>query len=172
MAALVLAVAAGACGAGGDRGDGSDTGADSDRARSGASRPACGPVVEEPLDARSTTHLLPSAPEPTYLADPPTSGPHVAGPVPTGVRTEPLPRPVQVAVLEKGGVVVQHRGLPDTERRRLEALAGEEVVVAPQPALPAPVVATAWRHRLECRSAAVAPLEGFIDAHRGQGPRP
>lgn len=104
------------------------------------------------------------------MADPPTSGAHLAGATPSGVQSQPLPRPVQVAVLEEGGVLVQHRGLHDRDRRRVERLAGGGVVVAPNPELPAPVVATAWRHRLECRSVDLEALEAFIARHRGRGP--
>ncbi len=133
-------------------------------------RTTCGPAVEDPLDPGSTRHLLPGAPEPRYATDPPTSGPHAGGPLPTGAQRNPLPRPVQVGVLETGAVLVQHRGVSGDERRRLEGLAGEKVVVAPNPSLPAPVVATAWRHRLECRGLDMAALRAFI-AQRGGSER-
>lgn len=155
-AAVALAAAvAGGCGDGGD----------------GRPNPVgdCAGVVTEPLDPRSTQHLLPGAPEPVYPSDPPTSGPHLATPdVPRGAQREPVPRPLQVTVLEEGGVMIQHRDLTPRQRAGLEALAGPDVVVAPAPDLPAPVVATAWRHRLECRAVAVPALEDFVAAHRGK----
>ena len=151
LLALLAVVAIGACG-----GDGA-------KATS-----TCGPAVEEPLDPGSTRHLLPGAPEPRYLGDPPTSGPHVSGPPPTGVQHQPLAPPVQVGVLESGGVLVQHRGVSEGERRQLEALAGDKVVVAPNPSLAVPVVATAWQHRLECRGPDPAALRAFIAQH-GRG---
>ncbi|HEX2038561.1 MAG TPA: EamA family transporter [Acidimicrobiales bacterium] len=125
---------------------------------------ACGAAVREPLDPAATRHVLPGAPEPTYATDPPTSGPHQAGPSPTGVVDEPLPRPVQVAVLEQGGVVVQYREAGD--RAALAPLGGERVVVAPNPALPVRVVATAWRQKLACTSLDVDTLRAFIAAPR------
>ncbi|MDP9389154.1 MAG: DUF3105 domain-containing protein, partial [Actinomycetota bacterium] len=132
---------------------------------------ACGPVTREPLDPGSTRHVLPGAPEPTYTAgDPPTSGPHLAGGAVRGVQAEPLPRPVQVAVLEEGGVVIHHRGLSEADRRAVEALAGDDVVVAPHPALATAVVATAWGHRLVCQRVDVAALEAFVADRRGRGP--
>ncbi|MFP5377662.1 MAG: EamA family transporter [Acidimicrobiia bacterium] len=161
VAAAVLALLLlGGCGAGGD-GGGAPAAA------------ACGPEVEEALDPGSVQHVLPGAPEPSYATDPPTSGPHLAGGAVSGVQPAPLARPVQVAVLEEGGVVVQHDGLDGAGRARLEALAGDDVAVAPNPDLPAPVVATAWQHRLECAGAgpaAVEAVEDFVARHRGGGP--
>lgn len=130
---------------------------------------ACGPVVEEPLDPGSTHHLLPGAPETVYVTDPPTSGPHRTGGLPTGAVDEPVPRVVQVGVLEGGGVVVQYRDPAD--RGALVALAGERVVVAPNPTLPRRVIATAWRHKLTC-TGGVDPvaLRRFIEGQAGRGP--
>jgi hypothetical protein len=66
-------------------------------------------------------------------------------------------------------VVVQHHGLADRDRARVEALAdGQAVVVSPAIRLPAAVVATAWRHRLTCRSVDVGALRAFVAAHRGR----
>ena len=155
-AVLALLLLGGCAGGGGSGGGGS-----------------CGPEVQEALDPGSVRHVLPGAPEPSYATDPPTSGPHLAGGAVGGVQSEPLPRPVQVAVLEEGGVVVQHKGLDATGRARLEALAADDVAVAPNPDLPSPVVATAWQHRLVCGDAGEASVEAverFVAAHRGGGP--
>ena len=130
----------------------------------------CGPEVGEPIHPGSAQHLLPGAPEPTYPGPAPTSGPHRAGPLPTGAQDQPVPRPVQVAILEEGGVLLQHRDLAEDDRRRLEARAGDRVVVAPNPALPAPVVATAWGRRLECRRLDLAALDGFAARHSRKPP--
>ncbi|HEX9970235.1 MAG TPA: EamA family transporter, partial [Acidimicrobiales bacterium] len=160
VAAVLLAVLLlGACSGGGNEG-----GAPSSAARSGA----CGRVVEEPLDPGSTKHLLPGAEEPAYITDPPTSGAHRSGPVPSGAVAEPVPRPVQVGVLEQGGVVVQHRSAADGAA--LAALAGERVVVAPNPSLPAAVVATAWRRKLTCQGVDLDALRAFVRDHGGRGP--
>ncbi|MGH9180050.1 MAG: EamA family transporter [Acidimicrobiales bacterium] len=134
---------------------------------------ACGPATQDPLDPGSTRHILPGAEEPDYVTDPPTSGPHQAGVAPAGAQREPVARPVQVTVLEGGGVMVQYRDLSPVDRRRVEALAGDGVVVAPNPDLSDPVVATAWRYRLSCDSAgeaAVDDLRQFIEARRNRGP--
>ena len=156
--ALVLAVLLASCGSG----------------SGGGSTSTCGADAQEPLDSGSLTHLLPGAPEPSYSTEPPTSGPHLAGAQVGGVQDDPLPRPVQVAVLEAGGVVIQHNGsLSSGDLRRLRRLASRTVAVAPNSSLDGPVVATAWRHRLACdgaSGAALDALEAFIEAHEGKGP--
>ena len=167
VAALLLGLLGGAC-SGGGHGPASD---------SSASAAGCRAPFQERLDPRSTQHLFPGAAEPAYLSDPPTSGPHRLGPPPTGLVSTPISRPVQVAMLELGYVVVQYRpsggGEPAGPAAAVAALAGDLVTVAPgpsQPRLPAPVVATAWTWKLECGSSPDAgALTAFIAAHRGQG---
>ncbi|HUP69255.1 MAG TPA: DUF3105 domain-containing protein [Acidimicrobiales bacterium] len=125
----------------------------------------------DPLDPRSTQHLLPGAPPPSYSTDPPTSGPHASSGTVTGLQPLPIDEPVQVAVLEEGGIVVQYRSdLPAGPRESLASVAEEVVVVAPNPSLPEPVVVTAWRHRLVCRSVDLAVLKAFISERKGKGP--
>lgn len=131
---------------------------------------ACAREVHEPLDPRSTQHVLAGAVEPRFASDPPTSGPHLAGPLPSGARSEPLARPVQVALLEEGVVLVQHRPSAAADRDRLEALAGDHVVVAPNPGLDTAVVATAWRWRMRCRAVDLPALRTFVTTHAARGP--
>ena len=131
---------------------------------------ACGPVVVERLDASSALHLLPGAPEPNYLSDPPTSGPHLSGRPPMGTLDAALDRPTQVLVLETGGVLIQHRDLSGDEVASLQALASDQVVVAPNPSLPAPVVATAWLTKQTCPGVNLDALSRFVGDHLGQGP--
>ena len=132
-------------------------------------RAACDAPVHEQLDPASTQHLFSGAAEPTYLSDPPTSGPHRLGNHPTGVLSAPISRPVQVAMLEGGAVLLQYRTLPAARRSELEKLAGGAVTVAPNPSLPAPVVATAWTFKQTCRSVDPPALRRFIAAHAGKG---
>ena len=139
----------------------------------GGASARCGPDAEEPLDPGSVQHLLPGAPEPAYSTDPPTSGPHLSGGAPHGARDNPVARPAQVALLEEGGVMLQYRDLPPADVRRLRTLSQRQVVVAPNPGLTSPVIATAWRHRLACGGAngpALDFLERFVDTHKGKGP--
>src|SRR3954466_16032833 len=95
--------------------------------------PACRSVQREPLDSRSTQHLFPDAPDPTFLTDPPTSGPHRPGLHPTGVLQKPIDRGVQVSMLEGGAVLLQYKNLSDRQRAQLVQLAGGPVSVAPNP---------------------------------------
>src|SRR5690606_34869092 len=105
--------------------------------------------VREELDPASLTHVVDPATA-KFRTNPPTSGPHVSGALPTGVLAEPIPGAVQVAILEGGGVLVQHRDLSPADATAVEAFAGDDVVVAPNPDLPSPVVATAWTYKLTC----------------------
>lgn len=85
-------------------------------------------------------------------------------PTPRGVVSDPLERPVQVAVLEQGGVLIQYR-VPGSGKA-LAALADDaSVVIAPNPDLPAAVVATAWAVKLTCTRVDVVALRTFITDH-------
>ncbi len=131
----------------------------------------CVPVRREPLDPRSV-HVLPGAEDPGYQTDPPTSGPHLPSPVTGAVRSEPLPAPIQVGILEEGGVLIQHAGLVPSERAEVEALGGDGVVVAPARILPddATVVATAWVTKQVCDGVDTEALRAFATDHRDDGP--
>jgi hypothetical protein len=152
VAALALALAA--CG---DDGDGSADG-------------ACGRIRREALDPAFLTHVLSDAGA-EYTSDPPTSGPHQPGPEVQGVVHEPLTRPIQVGVLERGDVLLQHRpDLPADQLADLEGLAGDGVVVAPNPDLDDPVVATAWLYKRACEAVDVDALQQFVDERRDEAP--
>jgi hypothetical protein len=106
-----------------------------------------------------------------YTSDPPTSGPHQAGPPVDGVVDDPITRPIQVGILERGDVLLQHDpDLPASELEELRTLAGTGVVVAPNPNLPSPIVATAWTFKQTCDTVDVSVLQDFVDDHAGNGP--
>lgn len=128
----------------------------------------CDAVVHDPIDPRSLQHALPGAPPPSYPTEPPTSGPHQSGGLAGGVVDQPLPGPVQVGALEAGQVLLQYRDLTGQEQADLAALAGPQVIVAPHPALPTRVVASAWRTRLPCRSVDAEALNRFVAEHAGR----
>lgn len=131
----------------------------------------CGPEVREAIDPASSQHVLGADDTGIeYLSDPPTSGPHLAGPLLSGVLDEPLSRPRQVGHLEGGGILIQHRDLDAGALAALEAVAGPDVAVVPNPDLPSPVVATAWLVKQTCDTVDVDALSAFVAAHRGQGP--
>jgi len=123
----------------------------------------CSPVVEEKVDPRSGFHVLPGTTPPTYLSNPPTSGPHAAGTVPSGRLRSPLAPQFQVQLLERGEVLFAYRDLSDAERERLEDLAGPgaAVTVLPDPSAPDRVVATAWVHKMLCGGVNIAELRRF-----------
>lgn len=162
MAALTALVLLGFGGCVDDTGGGVEGG-------TAATAGACAAAVEEPLAPDSLKHVLPGAPEPSYPADPPTSGPHRTGASGvTGAQSAPLDKATQVGILEEGGVLLQYRDLSTDEQRRLERQAGGDVRVAPNPTLPAKVVATAWRHKMVCEGLDIEALKAFVRAHAGK----
>jgi hypothetical protein len=131
----------------------------------------CGPTTRESLDPAYLVHVLDDAEDLAYTSDPPTSGPHQVGPDVGGVVDEPLSRPVQVGILERGDVLIQHTPeLDAADTRALEALAGDRVAVAPNPDLPEPIVATAWLFKRSCGSVDLDALQAFVDERVGNGP--
>lgn len=139
----------------------------------GGSDDACGPITREALDPAYLVHVLgaEAGADAEYMSDPPTSGPHQAGPGLDGVVAEPITRPRQVGILERGDILLQHDpDLPSGQLADLEGLAGPGVVVAPNPDLPDPVVATAWTYKRTCGSVDVDALQDFVDQRAGKGP--
>src|SRR3546814_8077181 len=95
---------------------------------------------------------------------PPTSGPHQPGPPVDGVLDEPLSRPIQVGILERGAVLLQHD--PDLyagDLETLESLAQERVVIAPNPELADAVVAQAWVYKRTCSAVDAEALTEFSE---------
>ena len=142
---------------------------------SSSSRPkatkACGVVKVEAFDTRSLQHILPNAPVPSYLTDPPTSGPHQPSPPLSGVQTQQVPKPVQVGLLEGGNVLVQYRGLSAADLRSLDALVGAKTVIAPNNDLEnGQVVLTSWLHKQTCSSVDTAAVKAFVRSYANHGP--
>jgi hypothetical protein len=133
---------------------------------SGSASSACDQPIREELDPASFTHVIDPATA-NFKTDPPTSGPHVSGAVPTGLVDGALPGAVQVAILEAGDVIVQYRDLTGDDLDEVKLFAGHQVVVAPNPDLPAPVIATAWTYKLTCDALDIDAIETFIADHAG-----
>ncbi len=133
---------------------------------------ACGPVVHDQLDPATGTHVLPGAPTPSFIVDPPTSGAHQPAPPVTGVQHKPIAPTIQVGILEEGRVLLQYKGLDASETKQLEGLVSHHVVVAPAASLPnnAKVVATAWVTHQSCQAFDVSTLKSFISERTGKGP--
>lgn len=132
----------------------------------GSSSDACGVPVREELDPEHLLHVTdPNAV--TFRTETPSSGPHLSAGGPTGVVAEPILPAVQVAILERGDVLVQFRDGADAGA--IAELVGDRVVVAPRPTLGPRVVATAWTYRLSCDGLDTEAIERFIAAHAGKG---
>ena len=143
---------------------------------SGTAHAGCAAPHHDPFDPRSVVHVLAGAVPPPYLTDPPTSGEHQPVNVPSyrGIRTGPIPPAIQVALLESSQVLVQYRSAADGAQ--LVGLTSNPLVtVAPNPSLPAAIVATGWQWRVACQgpaSAALTTVRRFVSAHAGKGPQP
>lgn len=113
-----------------------------------------------------------------YNSTPPTSGPHWADTVGTGVYREELPEEIQVHVLEHGHILLQYA--PQTtpgEVRELERIGRthlRDVVVAPYSGLAPharrgePIALTAWAHIERLAGADAAAIAGFVRAFDGR----
>lgn len=133
-----------------------------------------GPEIEgaERMPDRGSQHVAPGEPV-SYGTPTPTSGTHASTSARCGVITAGLPLEFAVHDLEHGVVVVWYR--PDLEDVLLPDLRilieqwDSHVIVAPNPGITEPIVATAW-NRLQ-RFDAVGPgLAEFIDVYRNRGP--
>lgn len=125
--------------------------------------------IREPAEPQSFSHVI-DTDSVTYSSNPPTSGPHMAVPVPTGILDAPIVAPLQVRLLESGAALVQWEGVEDETVAELEALAGPAVVVAPGLDLPEPIVATAWTWKLLCTAVDTSALSEFVTTRPDSAP--
>ena len=127
----------------------------------------CDPVEVEDLDPLSSQHVVPGA-EITFLADPPTSGPHLGVPPPSGVIDGPFDLALQVTALESGAVIIHHDGTADLDD--LTDLAGDDVLITQSSSLDQPIELTAWQTRQRCDAPDRAAVLAFIRNHAGRTP--
>ncbi|HAB57923.1 MAG: hypothetical protein CL433_10580 [Acidimicrobiaceae bacterium] len=127
--------------------------------------------LREPEDQASGRHVL-SGGTVEYQTDPPTSGPHIAGPTPAGVLDDGVPPEIQVRVLESGGVIVQYdESVVGTELEQLRSVGSLAIVVAPAASeLPARIIATAWTWKLSCSAVDLRTLEDFAAERSADAP--
>ena len=115
----------------------------------------------------SLLHVLPGA-DPTYLTDPPTSGPHQAW-APPPILDRELSLPEQVGILERGEVLIQY--LPGSANAsEIDEIAQGLAVgahLAPNSTLNRPVVLTAWLTKAECSSLDLTSINAFVARHAG-----
>lgn len=110
-----------------------------------------------------------------YNSIPPTSGAHVGSAIaPWGVHNEQIPDELQVHNLEDGGVIIHY----DPVRvdggtiEKLRAVTNKytsQLILEPytKPALPRPIVLTAWTRRLLLDALDEGRIDTFIKRYRG-----
>lgn len=107
--------------------------------------------------------------DPTYDADPPSGGDHIAVWLDCGVYDVPVPNGNAVHSLEHGAVWFAYDpGLDAADVETLIELArtrADRVIVAPYPGLDTPIAAVAWERRLETDSADDPRLQEFLDTY-------
>jgi len=139
--------------------------------------------LREPEGPQSGLHVI--GDDVSYQTDPPTSGPHWAIEAPTGLQQAILPLPVQVRILESGGVLVQSADAgalaelaPLAESAKLPedglgSSLGDWLVIAPGPDdLDSLVVATAWTWKLQCTAVDLDAIRAFAEQRRHAAPGP
>jgi hypothetical protein len=112
---------------------------------------------------------------PTYAVNPPAGGDHDPVPAAAGIYTANPPSDGHlVHSLEHGYVIIwfdpttEAADLQDIEAAALKYPA--DTLVVPRTGMPAPVVATAWHHRLLCQGLNSSALVNFVAEWRNQGP--
>lgn len=127
----------------------------------------------EPVAILDSPHISQTrADSVTYNSTPPTSGPHFAFTVATGVYDRPVAEGLTVHAMEHGHVVIQYA--PDTADRavaELTALArryGADVVLAPYPPLAQGIALTAWGRIDHLEQYDQRRVTGFVEALRGR----
>jgi len=125
------------------------------------------------IEVLDSPHISPAqAPYVHYNSMPPTSGPHYAFTIATGVYTSPVPDGLTVHALEHGHVVIQYA--PGATRDVVDVLSriarryGADVVLAPYPGLTTGIALTAWG-RLELLDRPdETRMSSFVEALRGR----
>lgn len=124
-----------------------------------------------------------------YSSLPATSGPHwdPSGLANWGVYSTPQPESQLVHSLEHGGIVIWYdpeqldaagvQALEDyVDRQTASGISGRyKFILSPwgaADALPAPIVATAWRYLLELETADTSAIDEFARARYGRSPEP
>lgn len=125
------------------------------------------------VDIMDSPHIAPTrADSIAYNSSPPTSGPHFAFPVATGVYDRSVAEGLTIHAMEHGHVVIQYApSTPDQEVDRLASLArryGADVVLAPYPPLRQGIALTAWGRIDLLDIVEESRVAAFVEAHRGR----
>ena len=142
-------------------------------AGSTAARRAAPCLPGRAVDVLDSPHVSPAqAASVRYDSLPPTSGPHYAFTVATGVYTSPVPDGLTVHALEHGHVAIQYA--PATPRDEVAALTGiarrygADVVLAPYPELRHGIALTAWGRIELLDHYDPARVSAFVERLRGR----
>lgn len=126
----------------------------------------CTAPTDEALDPSSGLHVL--RPDEVVFDDlTPTSGPHLPAGGPLGLR-DSLPPAQQVAVLERGSVILSVAADDAALLNNAVAGFGADTVVHPVEGLADPLVVTAWRSRIVCSTMDADYVRWFVDDRTGQ----
>lgn len=125
------------------------------------------------VEILDSPHISPAqAPSVRYDSLPPTSGPHYAFTIATGVYTSPIPDGLTVHAMEHGHVVIQYApGTPGNEVEALTRVArryGADVVLAPYPKLKTGIAVTAWGRIELLDHPDWTRISTFVEALRGR----
>lgn len=125
-------------------------------------------------DADAVAVINGTMPGPDYNSQPPTSGIHTPVWAQCGIYKQEIPGAVQVHSLEHGAVIIQYHPEFDPDGvLAIEEFArakGSHIVVAPNDALPAPIVLTAWTVREQLQVADVDAMDAFWVEFANEGP--
>lgn len=126
-----------------------------------------------PVDIMDSPHISQTqAGSVRYRSLPPTSGPHFAFTAAPGIYERPVRDGSTVHAMEHGHVIVHYApGLPGHQRAGLERLArryGADVILTPNPDLPAGIALTAWGQIDHLDQFDQPRVVEFIEALRGR----
>ena len=129
--------------------------------------------VQQPAQA-GRDHISPDKQAGNWNSNPPTSGDHLATPLPRGIYRDQQDERAIVHNLEHGYAVIQYKNLPEDQVETLtklaEGLKGQKVVLAPYSGLTADGVAlTAWQRLQTCQRADVDVVSGFLNDYMPPG---
>lgn len=109
-----------------------------------------------------------------YNSNPPTSGPHLATPLPWGTYSKPVIDEAAVHNLEHGGIWISYApGLDAASLKVLRQIAAkypEAVILSPRPADPSPIAVVSWGRMMKLKTANSGKIESYIKAYVDQGP--
>jgi hypothetical protein len=131
----------------------------------------CSNPTVEPLDSSSGLHVL--RPDEVQFDDlTPTSGPHLPVGGPLGLSTVSLPPAQQLAVLERGSVLVSVDADATDVLNAATAEFADTTVLHAVEGLPSTIVATAWQSRVSCTDLDTEYLRWFIETQTGAAAAP